>query len=101
MHNTKTELHSMKRDVDSMAVFLTARTKFIDTGLVDDEVANELEQDVSRLQHHCKEMANQVTQLTQGKGKKFKKKIQKKNSKKNFKKKFQKKISKKKFQKKI
>jgi len=57
----------MKRDVDSMAVFLTARTKFIETGSVDDEVANELEQDVSRLQHHCKEMANQVTQLTQGK----------------------------------
>jgi hypothetical protein len=33
-------------------------------------VTDELETDVSRLQHHCDDMVGQVTQLTQGIGKK-------------------------------
>merc|ERR1712223_621860 len=62
----KSELQSLTRNAHGLKVLLEARTKFIQTGgVVDVEVTNELEQDVSRLQHHCDDMASQVTQMTQ------------------------------------
>merc|ERR1719192_2460311 len=62
----KSELQTLKRNAHGLKVLLEARTKFIQTGgVVDVEVTNELEQDVSRLQHHCDDMASQVTQMTQ------------------------------------
>jgi len=71
MLHTKNELQSMKCGVSNLTVLLEARTKFIQTGLVDVEVANELEEDVSSLQVRCDELQDelslQVTQLTQGK----------------------------------
>jgi len=58
------ELQTLKRNAHGLKVLLEARTKFIQTGVVDVEVTNELEQDVSALQHHCDDMASQLDNMT-------------------------------------
>lgn len=59
------ELHTLRSNAHGLKVLLEARTKFIQTGVVDVEVTNELEQDVSALQHHCDDMASQLDNMTQ------------------------------------
>jgi len=59
------ELQTLTRNVHGLKVLLEARTKFIQTGVVDVEVTNELEQDVSQLQHHCDDMASRLDTMTQ------------------------------------
>jgi len=59
------ELQTLTRNAHGLKVLLEARTKFIQTGVVDVEVTNELEQDVSQLQHHCDDMASRLDTMTQ------------------------------------